>query len=504
MKKNLIISFLSGLLISISLPKFYIPFSFLIGFYFFIKLINENNLKNTFLYSSFVGFIFSLFSFYWINYSVVYYGDVSIFVAVPLFVLFSLVFGIFQFGFSGLIAKILINRYKLEVVFLFPFIWVFIEICREFFPFGGFPWNLAGYMVSYINPIAQITSITSIYGLSFLVIFISVSTFYFFYKKNFISFFIIIFSFVIVISVFIYGNYRINNYKLSGKQVKVSIIQGNIPEDMKMSVEGKPEIIQKYIRFIKEAYKKDRPDLIVLPESALPFPPMAVENKLKTEFFHKIKNIKVPMVIGFDNYYIRGDKLFLYNSMFLYDERHIVKNSYNKIKLVPFGEYVPFPFKVFASLFPYLEGYDFIKGKRKKLLVYKDFRILPLICFEGIFPNFVASNSKRKPNVIINITNDAWFKTTSAPYQHFEMVRVRAIETGTFLVRAANTGISGFVSPTGKIIKSLGLFEEGFITGKIYLYNKETFFEKYRIKIFYFSLLIFLFILLYFEWRYKH
>ncbi len=504
MKKNLILATISGLLIALSLPKFYLPFLFLIGFYIFLKLIVENDIKKAFLYSTLVGFSFSIFSFYWINYSVVYYGDVSIFVAVPLFILFSIVFGIFQFGISGLTTKILIKRYKIETVFFLPFIWVILEILRENFPFGGFPWNLSGYMISYVNPFAQITSITSIYGLSFLVLFFSVSIFYFFHKKNVISSLIVFFSIFISVVLFLYGNYRIDNYQFSGKKVKVSIIQGNIPEDMKMSVEGKPEIVKKYITLIREAYYKDKPDLIVLPESALPFPPLSKGNKLKKEFFEGIEDVKVPIVIGFDNYFIRNGKLFLYNSMFLFTRGHNKKNYYNKIKLVPFGEYVPFPFKIFASLFPYLEGYDFIKGKQKKLLVYRDFRILPLICFEGIFPNFVASNSKRKPNLIVNITNDAWFKKTSAPYQHFEMVRVRAIETGNFLVRAANTGISAFVSPTGKIVKSLGLFEEGYLTAEIHLQDEETFFEKYRIQMFYFIFLVFLSFLFYFEWKYKN
>jgi apolipoprotein N-acyltransferase len=396
------------------------------------------------------------------------------------------------------------DRYRLEAVFFLPFIWLFLEILREFVPFGGFPWNLSGYMISYINPIAQISSITGIYGLSFLVLFLSVSVFYFFYKRSFNSFLIITFSFLCVVGLFIYGNIKINSYNYSGKKVKISIIQGNIPEDMKMSVEGKPQIIKKYVKLIKEAYYKDKPDLIVLPESSLPFPPLSINSKLKIEFLRDIKDVKVPMIIGFDNYFLRNEHLYLYNSMFLFNEKHKVVNYYNKIKLVPFGEYVPFPFKIFETLFPYLEGYDFMRGRQMKILVYKRFRILPLICFEGIFPNFVASNSKRKPNLIVNITNDAWFKKTSAPYQHFEMVRIRAIETGNFLVRAANTGISAFVSPTGKIIKSLGLFEEGYITAQIHLQIKETFFEKHRIQLFYFSLLLFLISLLYFEWRYKH
>ncbi len=504
MKKNILYSFLGGFFIGLSLPKFYIPFIFLVGFYFFIKLIVENNRPKVILYSTLTGFFFSLISFYWINFSVVYYGDVSIFIAVPLFILFSIVFGFFQFGISGFLTKILIERYRVEAVFFFPFIWLFLEILREFVPFGGFPWNLAGYMISYINPIAQITSITSIYGLSFVVLLISVSIFYFFYKKNLKSLLLVIFSMWVVIALFIYGNYKINTHNFSGKKVKISIIQGNIPEDLKMSVEGKPEIVKKYIKLIKDAYEKDNPDLIILPESALPFPPLSINSKLKILFLKDIKYIKVPMVIGFDNYFTENKKLYLYNSMFLFDEKHKVVNYYNKIKLVPFGEYVPFPFKIFSNLFPYLEGYDFMKGKYKKLLYYKDFRILPLICFEGIFPNFVASYYRKKPNLIINITNDAWFKKTSAPYQHFEMVRIRAIETGNFLVRAANTGISAFISPTGKILKSLNLFEEGFITEEIYLQDTKTFFEIYKNQLLYLFLLIFLILLFYFEWRYKH
>ena len=177
--------------------------------------------------------------------------------------------------------------------------------------------------------------------------------------------------------------------------------------------------------------------------------------------------------------------------MFLFDKDHNLAGFYNKKKLVPFGEYVPFPFKIFSKMFPYLEGYDFKSGNKTNLLIYKDFRIAPLICFEAIFPNFVSNFILKNGNLLINITNDAWFGNSSAPFQHFEMARIRAIETGKYLVRAANTGISAIISPDGEIIKLSHLFKKEIIIGEISLTNNNTLWIKYKNQIFILFLTLF-------------
>ncbi|EDP73281.1 apolipoprotein N-acyltransferase, partial [Hydrogenivirga sp. 128-5-R1-1] len=218
------------------------------------------------------------------------------------------------------------------------------------------------------------------------------------------------------------------------------------------------------------------------------------ESNIKDKFFKEIKNIKIPFIIGLDNWVYKNGKPYLYNSVFLFDENHNLIDYYNKIKLVPFGEYVPFPFKVFSKMFPYLEGWDFSFGKKIKTLNYRDFKIAPLVCFEATFPNLVSKFSENA-NLLVNLSNDAWFGKTSAPFQHFEMSRIRAVENGKYLIRATNTGISAIVSPDGKA-KLSKLYKRQILLGEVALINKKTFWLKYKNFIFLTFLVIFFAIIL--------
>ncbi len=457
------------------------------GFFILLYAVYKAiSLKDSILYSLLTGFSFTVFSFYWIVFAVSYYGDVNLFVSVVLFVIFALSFSLFQFVPFGIFLHIT-KKYRYSI-FLAPFVWVILELLREYFPFSGFPWNLMGYTLSYINPVAQITSITGIYGLSFLTVFFAVSLFILLQRKNLVP---AVVSIALFTGIYLWGNHRINSYTDTGTAKNVAIIQGNISEDVKLDNTKRLDVINKYLQLIQTASKYNV-DLIILPESAIPVYPLYQEEDIyKIYFFDRLKEYKKPVLSGFDNVYYKSNRLILHNSVFLYDENNRLVDTYNKIKLVPFGEYVPFPFGIFRFLFPYLEGYDFVPGKEKKVIQFKEFKIIPLICFEAIFPDFVSDFSK-KGNLIVNVTNDAWFGRTSAPFQHFEMARVRAIETGRYLIRAANTGISAVINPVGEIESSLKLFEDGIILEKVYLNNKTTFWAKhhYKIKLVFITLFI--------------
>ena len=473
--KNIVLSVITGILISLSFPGVFIPFAFLGGFLIFLFMIKkEKSLKNAFFFSLITGISFSLFSFYWIVFAITHYGDVNIFVGIILFVIFSITFSLFQFVPFGLFFF----KFKSYPVLL-PFVWVILEILREFFPFTGFPWNLMGYTLSYINQIAQITSVGGIYSLSFLALCTAVSVYLFLERKNIISTFYVIGMMIIFLILYVWGDHRIKNWEKKGVPKNVAVIQGNIKEDIKQSPNERLMILQTYIDLIKEA-SKHNVDLIILPESALPVYPLYQEPDVYRDYlFDQLKKIKKPVLSGFDNVYYKDHKLILHNSIFIIDKNGNILDHYSKIKLVPFGEYVPFPFGAFKPLFPYLQGYDFMPGRDKKLLEFNQFKIVPLICYEVIFPVFVADFSKHG-NIIVNVTNDAWFGKTVAPFQHFEMARVRAIENGKYLVRAANTGISAVINPVGEIDYSLGLFEKGIILDTVYLNDSLTFWNRYH------------------------
>ncbi len=502
--KYMLIPVLSGVFISLSFPKYFFPFSFLIGFFFLFKSLIEDNFKTHLLISFLIGFFFSFFAFGWFTYAMEVYLDTNFILANLILILFSLVFSIYQFVIFSLAVYTLKNYVGNKALLVAPFIWALIEISREFFPFTGFPWNLMGYTLSPINEIAQISSIGGIYLLSIIALYLSVATFYLFKFRNIKS----VLSFIIIVGIFIgiyiYGYTRIKGYTDNGVKKKVAIIQGNISQNIKLDKSKKRFVINKYINLLKSIEKFKSVDIAILPESSLPFSPSYIDNTY-IEFFLNLKSINIPVVLtGIDDIIINNiNDIKIYNTITLFNKNGRVLSQYRKIKLVPFGEYTPEPFTIFSKIIPYLTvGIDFSKGKEKNLIVYNDFKIIPLICFESIFPYFVADFSKNG-NLIVNITNDGWFGDTSGPYQHFEMSRIRAIETGKYLVRVANTGVSAVISPVGEIKSALGLNKTGTLIGDVYLIDNKTFFVSHLKEIYAFYILfpIFLSITLIFHNR---
>ncbi|NPA58748.1 MAG: apolipoprotein N-acyltransferase [Aquificae bacterium] len=475
--KKIFLSALAGLLISLSFPNTFLPFVYLGGFFIlFMQVERAKNYREAFLQVFTAGFTFTVFSFYWIVFATSYYGDVSLPVSALMLVVFSAVFSLFQFVPFGT-ALYFLRKLK-YYLFLAPFLWTALEVLREFFPFTGFPWNLLGYTLSYINPVAQVVSFGSVYSLSFLAVFFAVAMYLFYRDRTPASAGLVLFSILLFAGLFVWGKGRIGDYRDSGIPKNIAVIQGNITEDVKLDESSRLDVIAKYLSLIKKASEYPV-DLIILPESAVPvYPLLEPADVYQLYFFDRLKEVKKPLLAGFDNLFYEGEELYLYNSVFLIDENGKPVDYYSKIKLVPFGEYVPSPFGFLRKLFPYLEGYDFFAGKEKKVLKYREFKIVPLVCFEAIFPVFVGEFSRRG-NLIVNITNDAWFGRTSAPFQHFEMARVRAIENNRYLVRAANTGISAVINPVGKPVSTLNLFEEGIILDRVYLIEENSFWNSH-------------------------
>jgi len=472
--KNFMFSLLAGIFLALSLPNFYIPFAFIIGYFLFFKFINEEkNLRKLIFYSFITGFVFNLISFYWISYAISHYGGVNSFVSKLVLIIFSVILSIYFVIFATL-QKFFIRKYGVNGFFLAPFIIVFLEISKEFFPFSGFPWNLNGYMLSYIGSIINLSSILSIYGLSFLVLLVSAIFFVANEKK---SVALLSTGFLLFLAIILFPEKDISSFE---KKYKIAILQGNINESIKQiqsNSEYWEQVSNIYINLIKEA-SKEKPDLIILPESALPFD-FFRDTIMKDYFLQKTKNIKIPMLIGFDSVDFNSKYPKVFNTVILLDKDKNILGIYRKVKLVPFGEYTPFPFVIFSKIFPYLQGYDFFPGQETNLLKYKGLSITTLICFEAIFPNFVA-NFAKDANLIVNVSNDAWFGRTSAPFQHLEMARVRAVETGKYLVRATNTGFSAIIAPSGRFEKVSELFERQILVEEIFTSKEKTFWVLYK------------------------
>ena len=173
------------------------------------------------------------------------------------------------------------------------------------------------------------------------------------------------------------------------------------------------------------------------------------------------------------------DNFKFYNTAYLLDPGGDILGAYNKVHLVPFGEYVPL-----QQYLPFIhklteQSGDFYAGTKGNTIVFNQSRIGVQICFEAIFPELSRAMVKNGANIIINITNDAWFGRSSAPFQHFSMIKFRAVENKRSVARAANTGISGFIDPCGRVLASTSLYEDSYLTRRIPLCDTMTVYTRY-------------------------
>jgi apolipoprotein N-acyltransferase len=215
----------------------------------------------------------------------------------------------------------------------------------------------------------------------------------------------------------------------------------------------------------------------VWPETAAPFYFM-VEEKPTRQVTAAIGRNAADFLIGSPSVQKSGDTIELYNSAWLVDARGRVLAKYDKAHLVPFGEYTPFkkwlPFlgKIVAQV-----G-DFVPGPKGRTIDWDGRKLGVQICYEAIFPYLSRAQVRNGADLLLNITNDAWYGKTSGPYQHFSMVVFRAVENRRALLRAANTGISGFVDPAGRILTTTALFEEAAVTESLPLLDQMTLYTR--------------------------
>jgi len=490
-KGNIVLILLSAILIYLSLPPFKLPTLSIIGFGLYLFLIRDfTNFRRGLKISFLVGFILGYLFFYWLYYPLSMFYSTNIILSFLAVIPVAMFFSVYHFVilYLALFGIYKVTKDKFKTLLMAPFIWTFLEVLREFTIFGGFPWNFIGYTISYIPIVLQVTSLFGIYILTLFILLLALllSWIFIYFKEGFKLSKIHIYTSLSVFFLFVFivwfGYWKLENYKEEGVKKKVALVQGNISQRKKLSAKSHADINREYIELIN-SIKPNEADLIILPESSIYILPYYEDDDYK-KFFKSIKNKDATILAGVDDIIISKDgDVKVYNSVYLFKGTGEKIDKYRKIKLVPFGEYTPKPFGLFKGLVKYLGGINFSPGDKKQILVYDGFKIIPLICFESIFPYFVAEFSKNG-NLIVNITNDAWFGDTTAPYQHFEMSRVRAVENGKYLVRVANTGISAVVNPLGEIKGILPTNTKKIGIANVLLIDKETFFEKYLIPIY--------------------
>ncbi len=341
----------------------------------------------------------------------------------------------------------------------------------------GFPWNAFGYALSEPLALAQTASLIGLWGMTFITVAIFASPAVLIDgssrgRKPWIA---PVMALTMLVAMGIYGAVRLSLQPTLLTEVKLRIMQPNLQQDVKFNYAAKAVVMQKYLTLSDRASGPRttgvrNAQILVWPESAFPFFLTREADALAqiAELLPKGTVLITGSVRAPDA--PPGTRISrAYNSIYLIDHDGGVLSIYDKLHLVPFGEYLPFQAWMeklgFVQLTKVHGG--FIPGIRRQAMeVPQAPAALPLICYEAIFPGEIAVSGDR-PGWIINLTNDGWFGNSTGPYQHLQQARLRAIEEGLPVVRAANTGISAVIDPSGRMVARLGLGIEGVLDANL-------------------------------------
>ncbi len=406
---------------------------------------------------------------YWVYYVLNHYGKLPVPLGVMTLLLLTSYLSLFPAS-SCVLYKLLNKKWFFPPSLALPVAWVAGEYARGHL-LTGFPWGLMGYTQIPWHPLVQSMDIFGVLGTSFLIAF-SNGALYSLLKHGFRRNVVpeIVLLAVLFSANYFYGLERlhyIDGVSAASKSIKVGIIQGNIPQDRKWDRKFQNATILKYSRLTKKAIETGNPRLVVWPETAVPFY-FGVNIDMSLKVLKIAKRYDIYLIFGSPGLEYKNSEPHYYNWALLASPRGRITGVYAKEHLVPFGEYVPLK-KLLFFVNRLAEGVgDFTAGKKKQRLFEVDGKkIGTLICYEVIFPELALSKRRLGSNMLVNISNDAWFGNTGAPYQHLEMAQARAIETRLPLVRCTNTGISAFINAEGKIVGIIPLGKTGFIVKSV-------------------------------------
>ncbi len=468
LKNNYFLAFLFGAMGVFSLAPFNIFLSLIIslsGFYFLLEKA-DNSAKKSFWIGFFFGFGFFVTGIHWIAISLLV--DVKKFAWLIPFAIsiipacLALYFAVLSLFYQKIIQKFVIRLDYQKIIILSCLIVIF-EILRSYL-FTGFAWNLYGYAMMFSIFAAQSAEFLGAYGLSFFACLFSFSAVLLLRRnRDNVIFFVILL--LIFLANLLFGYCKIKNNPPKFENRKIRVVQANIKQDMKWDDYLKYRNFKKHISM---SQIKDKSDIkaIIWPETAVPYilgRGKKIDKKLSD--FVTQDQILITGSLRLETDETGKIVKDIYNSIFAINSKS-QQVFYDKHHLVPFGEYVPL-----QRFLPFIEKITggsggFSSGDGPKTLEIEGLKFSPLVCYEIIFPDKIIDLSKR-PDLLVNLTNDAWFGNSLGPYQHFAMTRMRAIEYGISVARAANSGISAYIDVNGQIMKKINLNESGYFDVKL-------------------------------------
>ena len=484
----------SGLLLALSFPKFGHPaFAWIALAPLLTALAHESRspfvaprgLAHALRLGLLTGVVYFACTLYWITGVMATYGGIATWAAVLVNAALILYLSLFPGLFAVIVRRVFLSIGR-RALLAAPIVWVATELGRTYL-FTGFPWVLLGYSQASVLPIAQLASVFGVWGVSMLVA--SVSAVFALFALDsrpagptrWLPVAVVL---ALVLAVAVWGSRRAaaSEWTREGEAVRVGLIQGNVDQGQKWSPDSAAAIFDSHIRMTRQAIAAGA-EFVLWPESSTPF--RFEEDQADADRLRALaRQARVPILFGSDQIEWRNEGLRrvvdkMFNAAFLVRPDGTTGGTYRKMHLVPFGEYVPLQ-QVFFFAAPLTEQVGtFSPGLEAVVLPVRGHPVSVAICYEVVYPALVRQFVAGGSELLATITNDAWFGATSAPYQHFEQASMRAIEEGRYLVRAANTGISGIVDPYGRVVTKSAIYEPAVLVGEARYLRTSTFYARH-------------------------
>jgi apolipoprotein N-acyltransferase len=454
----------SGMLLVLSLPK---PDFYLLAWVALVPLLititRESNPRRILVSCYAAGLIFFSGTFYWITETMVIFGGLSVPLAVGVGVLFALAYALY-FVLFGTGLYLAVQRFGSRGVFFAAPVWVTVELLRAHL-FSGFPWMLTGYALVPYTGILQVVAWTGIYGLSFIATGVNSIFAYGAIQRS--KTWIAVAAVAIAIAWFL----PIIRETPSGDTIPVRLVQTNIPLDQPWEKPAADELLAELGALSTQDGHK--PKLVVWPETPAPF--YLTDLEFRGHMQRIAERLRAYLLVGYIDTIGEGAS----NSAAILNPNGDVVSRYDKMHLVPFGEYIPFKRLLFFADSLTRQVGDFAPGTEYTISTLDGHRLSTGICYESIFPDLIRQFVKRGSELIVVITNDGWFGESSAPFQHLRMGVVRAVENRRYMVRTANTGISAIIDPYGRIEARTPIGVRMFLDGTAHFRSDRTFYTQH-------------------------
>jgi len=469
---------LSALLLSASFPRLdqgYLAWICLVPL--LLAVARAGTLGSAFAYGLLGGLLQWSLLLSWIPTVLIQYGGMPLPLAWLLLALLAALLAAYQ-AVACLVVRYLMKRSRTGALLSFPFVWVSLELFRTYLILGGFPWLLLGYSQTRWLSLIQVSDITGVFGVSFVIAWVNASLAWLLVQRRpwHAALWPAATGLVLVVGCATYGRAVLAEWSTVPALYRAALLQGNLDFD-----EPADTLAWKFDQGYRQLASKiaDGPaDLIVLPESPAPLS-FQFDARYRDDVESLASRATLGLVFSNVHYLQAGGVTRYFNSAYFLEGDGNLAGRYDKIHLVPFGEYVPW-----RGLFFFAESItkdvgSFSPGSQYTVPRMGGRPLSALICFEAVFPQLARRFTQRDSQLIVNLTNDRWYGDSAAPYQHLEMARWRAVENRRYMLRAANSGISAIVEPTGRIQSSTALLRSAVCSGRFAFIRGETLYARY-------------------------